>query len=394
MRAVGIIAEYNPFHNGHYYHLNQSKKAANADVVVCVMSGDFVQRGEPAIIDKFSRTQMALQGGADLVVMLPFAYSCQSAEIFAYGSVHLVNKLACSTISFGCEDDDTEKLHRAAKILTEENAHFHSSLKKHLSLGRSFAKSRQLAVEEIDPQAANLLSSPNNILAVEYMKQILLHNYPITPIAIKRCGSNHNTRQTNNFIASASFIREELHNGLINIKKYIPSFVYEALLHQTFNDMENYRDILYQNLLITTAEHLCSFPDISPGLANKFLNNLKDFISLSDYSELLYDKHHARSRISRSFCHILTNFNISYDVLKDNPVPYIRILGFNETGREYLHLIKGKEQFVSNTYNYYIHAQGYAKKIFSYDLTASDIFQLGLNKHKGIDYKQTPIYYK
>jgi predicted nucleotidyltransferase len=394
MKAVGIVAEYNPFHNGHYYHLSQSKKVSGADVAICVISGDFVQRGEPAMIDKFTRTQMALKGGADLIIMLPFAYSCQSAEIFAYGAVYLLNKLACGVISFGCENDDIKTLYKAAKIVSEENEDFKTILKKHLSSGRSFAKSRQLTVEQMVPESVDLLGSPNNILAIEYIKQIISNNYPITPLAIRRCGSNHNTKETDETYASASYIREMIKNKDSATKKYVPSFVYDFIKCRPLNELENYKGILYQNLLIKSIEQLCSYPDVSEDLANRLFNNFKDFLPLAKYIDCVYNKHHTKSRISRSLCHILTDFNIPYDTIKKYPVPYVRILGFNEKGKQYLHSIKDNENFISNVYDYYKHCNGYAKQIFDYDLTASDVFQLNFHSGKGIDYRTAPIYYK
>jgi len=271
---------------------------------------------------------------------------------------------------------------------------FKTLLKKHLSSGRSFAKARQLAAEAMNSELFDLLNSPNNILAIEYIKQIIINNYSITPLAIKRRGSNHNSKESGKTFASASYIREMIKNKDNAAKKYMPFFIYECLESQSFNELKKYKDILYQNILIHSPEQLCSYPDISKDLANRLLNNFRHFLPLSEFIDCLYDKHHTKSRINRSLCHILTGFNISYDILKEYPVPYVRILGFNKKGQQYLHLIKNNINSVSNVYNYHKHCKGFAKQIFDYDLLASDIFQLGIHGSKGIDYRNTPIYYR
>lgn len=393
MISAGIVCEYNPFHNGHYYHLNKTRHHANADVVICVLSGDFVQRGEVAICDKFSRTQMALSAGADLIVMLPYAYSCSGAEIFAYGAVNILNQLSCDYISFGCEDDNLQNLYKTAEILSHEEKDFKDSLKNHLSQGRSYAKSRQLAAEEYSPELNDILSSPNNILAVEYLKQIIINNYSIKPIAVKRIGANHNSPRSEYDFVSASNIRQMLKENDCRYTNFVPSFVTDILENKPFNDIENYKNIIYQNLLTNTSEKLCSYPDISLSLANKIINNFREFISIYDFIDKMSDKHHAKARISRSLCHIICGFDISYSELKSSPVPYIRILGFNESGRKYLNSLKNNNSFVSNTYNFYASSSDFAKRMFSYDLVASDLYQLGTGGPKAVDFRTVPIYF-
>lgn len=392
MISAGIVCEYNPFHNGHFYHLNKTKALTGADIIICVISGDFVQRGEVALCDKFSRTQMALSAGADIIVMLPFAYSCSGAEIFAYGAVNILNLLSCDYISFGCEDDDLQKLYKTAKILSSEETAFKDSLKNHLSQGRSYAKSRQLAAEQSFPELNDVLCSPNNILAVEYLKQIIINNYPIKPKSVKRVGAQHNSAKSDSTFASASQIRQMLKENDNSYVKFMPSFAVDILKDKPINDIENYRNIIYQNLLISAAEKLSSYPDISVSLANKIINNFNDFSSISDFIDKMSDKHHAKARISRSLCHMIAGFDISYSELKSRAVPYMRILGFNQNGRKYLNLIKDNINIVSNTYDFYNSSSGFAKRIFNYDLTASDLYQLGIGASKGVDFRTIPFY--
>ena len=393
MISAGIVAEYNPFHNGHYYHLNKTKTQTGADVTICVLSGDFVQRGEVSICNKFLRTQMALSAGADLIVMLPYAYSCAGAEIFAYGAVNILNQLSCNYISFGCEDDNLQKLLKAAEILSFEEKDFKDSLKAHLSQGRSYAKSRQLAAEEASPELNEILCSPNNILAVEYLKQIIINNYPIKPQAVKRVGAHHNCLQSHSVFASASQIRQMLKAKDSGYVSYVPDFTADMLKDIKINDIENYKNIIYQNLLISTSEKLSAYPDMSLSLANKIINNFNEYTSVSDFIDKMSDKHHTKTRISRSLCHMICGFDISYGELKSRPVPYIRILGFNQNGRKYLSLIKDNKNIVSNTNDFYNSSDGFTKHIFSFDLIASDLFNLGIGAPKGIDYKTVPIYF-
>lgn len=393
MLSAGIVAEYNPFHNGHYYHLNKTKTQTGADVIICVLSGDFVQRGEVALCNKFLRTQMALSAGADLIVMLPYAYSCSGAEIFAYGAVNILNQLSCDYISFGCEDDNLQKLLKAAEILSFEEENFKDSLKNHLSQGRSYAKSRQLAAEEYSPELNEILCSPNNILAVEYLKQIIINNYPIKPNAVKRVGADHNSIKPDSVFASASQIRQMLKAEDNTYTNYVPYFTADILKDIKINDIENYKNIIYQNLLIRDAGKLSSYPDISISLANKIMNNFNEYTSISDLIDKMSDKHHAKARISRSLCHMICGFDISYGEIKSRPVPYIRILGFNQNGRKYLSQIKENKNIVSNTYDFYSSSSGFAKQLFSFDLIASDLFNLGNCAPKGVDYKTVPIYF-
>jgi len=394
MKAAGIVAEYNPFHNGHYYHLKKTLSLSDAKVIVCVMSGDFVQRGEVALYDKFARTQMALKAGADLVVMLPFAYSAQSAELFAYGAVNILSQLSCDYISFGCETDNLKQLKKAAQILSFENKNYKEALFNNLSQGRSYAKSRQLALNEIDPDISYLLNSPNNILAIEYIKQIILNNYDIMPLPIKRLGSEHNSVNSHKHFASASLIRELIKSSDDNFITFIPSFVYDILRTGPQNDIENYKNIIYQNLILSSSESLKSYPDISHSLANKMLNTFKSFKSISDFVDDVSDKHHTKTRILRSLCHIMVGFDMPYHELKSRAVPYIRILGFNENGRNYLSKIKHQTNLVSNTYDYYKNCRGFDRDIFNYDLRAGDIYNLGTGGQKGLDYQTMPIYFK
>jgi len=216
MNTVGIISEYNPFHNGHKYHIQAAKEACNADYSVCIMSGSFVQRGEPAIFDKWSRAKMAVLNGADLVVELPVVYACQPAEIFALGSVKILNSMGfVNYICFGSELGDTEALQRLAKLLHNEPEAFKLILKNQLEQGISYPKAISAALSSYiggdDAVITNdILRNPNNVLGIEYIKALMTLKSSIKPVAVKRIASDYNDIGIAGGIASATAVRYEI----------------------------------------------------------------------------------------------------------------------------------------------------------------------------------------
>ena len=232
MKVIGLITEYNPFHFGHLYHLEKSKKLTGADYSIAIMSGSFVQRGEPSLIDKWTKAKMAIDNGVDLVIELPFIFSSQTAELFAYGSIVLLHKLnIIDYISFGSELDDIDYLKTIADILVEEPSYYKQRLKKYLNMGYSFPVSRSNALEDYfskfhieNPEnIKNNLKMSNNILAIEYLKSLKIIDSSIKPITIKRIGSSYNEYKLNHRIASATGIRNSILNSNIDsIKDYTP----------------------------------------------------------------------------------------------------------------------------------------------------------------------------
>ena len=213
--VLGIISEYNPFHNGHMHHLQECKKNTKCDGVICIMSGNFMQRGGPAIIDKWKRAQMAIENGVDLVIELPTYYAVSSAEFFAYGSVSILNSLEIvNNLFFGSECGDIKSLTKIAQTLVEEPWEFKEILKRNINSGLTFAKARELALIEFtnDNYIENIISSSNNILGIEYIKAILKLNSPIVPFTLKREGSSYNDKLLSTSFSSATSIREALKN--------------------------------------------------------------------------------------------------------------------------------------------------------------------------------------
>lgn len=351
MKTVGIIAEYNPLHNGHIYHIEQSKRLTGADCVIAVMSGDFVQRGAPAIADKFLRAECALSCGADLVIELPTVYALSGAEIFAAGAVSLFNGLdKIDYISFGAESDNLQDLTGLAALLADETEEYQSILKSHLAKGIGFPAARSLAVTELtgNPAYASILESPNNILAVEYLKALIRTDSHITPIAIRRAGSGYHDLTADSRYPSASAVRNILcRDGIDAVSGLMPHRAYEVLntaYSQGFpTDVRDFESLINYSIL-QNISRLEDFYDITPSLANKIraayaADRQPSFNSLING---IKSRELTHTRICRSIMHILLDIKQSDadGLISSGCLVYARILGFTDTGREFLSLIK------------------------------------------------------
>ena len=280
MNITGIITEYNPFHNGHKFHLEEAKKQTNCDGVICIMSGNFVQRGGPAIVDKWQRTEMALNNGVDLIIELPTFYAVSSAEFFAKGAVSILNSLGVvDNIFFGSECGDSKKLLEIAKVLVSEDSDFQNLLKRNLSLGLTFAKSREKSLIEYlnDEDINNIVTSSNNILGIEYIKAILKLGSSINPVTLRREGSNYNDKEISTSFSSATSIREILKSSspIENIKNLIPLESYEIfskLQEENYDfifDEEMFKYIKYK--IQTNCINFNNLYEITEGLENKII---------------------------------------------------------------------------------------------------------------------------
>jgi predicted nucleotidyltransferase len=349
MKIVGLITEYNPFHNGHLHHIISAKKLTGADYVVVVMSGNFLQRGTPAIIDKYSRTHMALACGADLVVELPCVFATSSAESFAAGAVSILNKMGCiDYLCFGSEYGDITVLRSIAEILVNEPKEFKLYLKNYLKEGHAFPIARKKALLDYEfdinvttKELDHILSEPNNILAIEYIKAILKQNSLIEPITIKRVVSGYHDTSINDTICSASAIRTALKsNGLDSFKEQVPKSVYDILVNEynkTFPIyLNDFSSLLKYSLLLKNSKPLSSYLDVSTALSNTIANNLTNFKSFEDFADQLKSKQYTHTRITRSLLHIL--LNIENEKI-DDYAHYIRILGFKKVSSQLLTLI-------------------------------------------------------
>lgn len=365
MKAVGLVTEYNPFHNGHLYHLNKAMELTGADISVAVMSGDFVQRGELAVLDKYTRASMALNSGVNLVVELPVNYAVSSAESFAAGALKVLNYIKADSIAFGSESGDIEKLSKLAHILCDNEDTLYKEISKYIANGISYAAARQKVVEKLtDKDTAAMLTSSNNILAVEYLKAIIKNNYAIKPYTVQRQGDAYNDTDIRSDYASATALRGNLKAD--NISKYIPvkaglilssntNYIYpdditEALFTRLL-------DILFassydKNVFI---ENVMQYPDVSKEIAGRLYKSAMDMItravpqgsgskcdgvfSFGSLCEHIKTKEVPLSRIKRVLVRITLGLDKKH-MQKYTDEPYIRVLGFDKKGQEYLSYIR------------------------------------------------------
>lgn len=355
MKTVGLITEYNPFHNGHLYHLQQAKKRTGADYAVVVMSGDFVQRGEPALMDKYARTRMALLGGADLIIELPAVYSTGSAEYFAAGAVSILDRLGIvDTLCFGCETSNLNVLGTVAALLAEEPEEFVLPLKEALKEGLSYPKARSLALckalrsmgqpEEFITLCREALNTPNNILGIEYLKALIRLDSPILPVPIKRVVSGYHDEQlsAHSGISSATAIRGLLREGkkmaaAASLPGHVPAFVYDWMKDAFGRAFPIYPDAvslpLHCRLLTESFETLLSYQDMSEDLAAKIEKQLEGYESFSSFISALNTRDMTGTRLSRTLLHVLLGIRKD-DVtafMANGITGYARILGFRKT---------------------------------------------------------------
>lgn len=356
MKISAIISEYNPIHKGHVHHIKRTKELADSDAIICIMSGNYVQRGIPAIIDKWNRTKAALECGADLILELPVVYSLSSAEFFAQGAVSLLNSLGViDSISFGSEIGDINFIMKIANVLLKEPNEFKLKLKLNLDKGYAYPKARGLALidyftETLDMSNKNLsesLSSSNNILGIEYCKSLLRLNSSITPYTIKREGSTYNDKDLNNIFSSATSIRKYIkdNKNIDELRNHMPDKSYELLKGLRNADYP----FVFESLMLpfikykyfNHKESLINLPDVSEGLHNRIYEGLLNENSYEGLIEKIKSKRYTYTRISRILCQYFVGFdNYPTNELRSQPSPYCRILGFNKEGMKVLKHIK------------------------------------------------------
>ena len=339
--VIGLIVEYNPFHNGHLHHIQEIDRLFEDNIKIAVMSGDFVQRGEPSLINKFEKTKIALSQGIDIVIELPAFYSTQSAEIFAKGSVNLLNKLSCSHIVFGSESNDLDKLKRIATIsLTKE---FELSLREFLAEGFSYptAFSKALFDEKL---------GSNDILAMEYLKAIKVINPKIEACSIKREKTGYYDDEKDNF-SSATYIRkilldcnEKKEDKLNKIKNLVPEFSYKILEKNfgVFSCLSDFYDLIKYNIIKNYSE-LKNIQDLEVGLENRLYKYSLENLSFENFFNEVLTKRITISRLQRILLHSLFGLTKTITEKIKNEVPFVKILGFSERGQEYLNYLKKSE---------------------------------------------------
>lgn len=414
MKAVGLVTEYNPFHNGHLYHLNKAMELTGADISVAVMSGDFVQRGELAVLDKYTRTSMALNSGVNLVVELPVNYAVSSAESFAAGALKVLDYVKADSIAFGSESGDIERLSKLAHILCDNEDTLYKEISKYTANGISYAAARQKVVEKLtDKDTAALLTSSNNILAVEYLKAIIKNNYAIKPYTVQRQGDSYNDTDIRSEYASATALRENLKAD--NISEYIPVKAGLILSSNTnYIYPDDITEALFTRLLDlffasnydknVFIEIVMQYPDVSKEIAGRLYKSAMDMItrtvpqgaeskdngafSFGSLCEHIKTKEVPLSRIKRALVRITLGLDKKHMEKYANE-PYIRVLGFDKKGQEYLSYIRKTVEvpLITKTADY--------KEMLLDDIHAANIYNMIVAGKYGVkelgDYVRGPV---
>lgn len=344
MKACGLIVEYNPFHNGHLYHVNEAKETTQADCMIAVMSGSFLQRGEPAIIDKFHRTKAALKSGVDLLVELPYAYAVQSSRYFAKGALLTLDALQTKYVCFGSESGDINQFYKGVEQRQNKKELYDETIQTFLQSGLSYPLASQQAYEAIGISELDLFQ-PNNILGFSYVNTIVEENLPIKARTIKRKSSHYHDNKIESSIASATSIRRELTDGQLSSKAM------NALPEATVQQLENYREkasiwhdweqyfpLLYYRITTMTREELANIHGVDEGIEGRLINTIYDVHSFAELIKKMKTKRYTYVRLQRMFTHILTNTTKEQiaHFFSRATLPYVRLLGMTKRGQQYL----------------------------------------------------------
>ncbi|MBY6036207.1 nucleotidyltransferase [Fictibacillus nanhaiensis] len=348
MKATGVVVEYNPFHNGHYYHLQETKKVTDADCVIAVMSGNFLQRGEPALLSKWSRSKMALLGGADLVIELPYAFATSHAPRFAFGSIFLLQAVGAQSFCFGSESGDIGIFNETYDALSNQNEAYQAHVRDFMNQGLSYPSATSKAYELLETPHLLDLSRPNNILGFEYIRSSRELGSKLKPLTIKRKNADyHDMMLGKGDIASATAIREAVFSeDLSKAESYMPSYTYNILAQKqqengTLLNWERFYPLLRYQLLSSSPSDLNSYYEVEEGLEYRMIDAMKKSNSFYSFMTLLKTKRYTWTRLQRACLHVLNKIRKDdmFGIL-ENPPAYIRVLGMTETGKQYLGTVK------------------------------------------------------
>ena len=344
--VLGIIAEYNPFHNGHLYHLEEAKQRSGCNYSICVMTGNFAQRGGTSLINKWTKTEMALAGGIDLVLELPTIYSVSSAENFAEGAVKVLNTTGIVTnLAFGMESNDLSSLNNIANVLYQEPREYVTMLNHELSRGNSFPKARESAImmylNDIK-RYANILSGSNNILAIEYLKALKKTKSDMMPLGVQRKKVFYNDDKIVDDFASASAIRKLVQlQQFDDIRRVMPKECYMLLREEMKRgnlvfDLRKYETIILYNLRKMTIRDIANIPDVSEGLEYNIKEAAENCNTIRDFIDMVKTKRYTQTRIQRILVYALLGIDRKMMDLSRKVIPYLRVLGCNDKGKELL----------------------------------------------------------
>ena len=402
MKAIGIVVEYNPFHNGHLYHIARSKQETDAKYVIAVISGNFVQRGNTSIVNKWTKARMALLNGVDLVIELPTVYSISSAENFAEGAIKILNSLGIvDTLSFGMEANDIATLNNIANVLYNEPKDYVTILSHELKKGNSYPKARENALlmylNDIK-RYANVLSGSNNILGIEYLKAMRKTKSTITPIGIKREKVLYNDKYIVDEFASATAIRKMLMTKELNdISKVMPRNSYLLLGEELKKghyviDLSRFEKEIIFTLRKMTSEEIAKLPDVSEGLEHSIKNAADSCNTLNELINIVKTKRFTQTRIQRILLYALLGIDKRLMEISKKHTPYVRVLGFNNKGKELisemmhlnpkLNVVTSVKKYIDTVANKSL------KEMLEKDILATNIYTLGYysDSYSNLDY--------
>ncbi len=401
MRATGVVVEHNPFHNGHLYHIKESRKNTGADVVIAVMSGNFLQRGEPALVDKWSRTKMALQGGVDIVIELPYVFATAQASDFAKGSIALLEAAGCTDFCFGSEQGSIEPFINTYDLITSQQESYQQSINQFMKTGMSYPKALNEAYADLIKgynQPFVDLSQPNNILGYHYIEAAYHLQASIQPVTIQRIVSGyHDDVLPGQSIASATGIRKVIFNdqGISDLTPLLPKASLQNIVEWqsnigSFGSWQHFYPYLRFQIIRSSIEQLASYAEVTEGIEYLLKEAAQKSNTFETFMEVVKSKRYTWTRIQRMLTHIYTGF--TWDDLKQASSPtYLRLLGMTEMGQRYLNEHK------KNLSLPLVSRVGAVKdSMLSHDIKATDLYTLGIQSHAfnqpiGRDYRQPPI---
>lgn len=411
-KVLGIVAEYNPFHNGHFYHMQESKKITEADSCICVISGNFTQRGEPSIVNKWAKTYMALCCGADLVIELPTIYSISSAENFASGAIKIFDSLKIVTdISFGAECNDLATLNNIANVFYSEPANYKTILNHELKRGLSYPMARENAVlmylNDIK-RYANVLSNSNNILAIEYLKALKQQKSMIQLNIVPRKNVYYNDQKIVDDFASATAIRKlMLNREYAEVRKVVPRSTYQIIGEEYKKNhiilgIKKYEKELIYALRVMPIEEIQNLPDVNEGLEFAIKKAASETNNIEELIEKVKSKRYTQTRIQRILLYVL--LGITKKDMEDSKkmVPYVRVLGFNSRGKILISEIMNQNPklnmitSVGKYVNKKMPKNKQLTRMLDLDINATNIYTLGYGGESkaNLDYTQNMIIIK
>ena len=331
MKSVGIIAEYNPFHNGHLYQLNKVKEMFPDAVIVLILGGNFLQRGEPSLIDKWTKSEIAIQSGIDIVVELPFPFASQSADIFAHGAISLLQELQVDKLVFGSESNDIETL----QLLVDtqlEHPEYNTLVSIYLKAGYNYPTALSMALFDLTGEKRN---TPNDLLGISYIKEIKRQHSKIIPVAIQRTNQYHNPNLENDISSATSIRRAVVSNQ--DVSNVVPNITLSHLKHDKLHFLDDYFPFLKYKIM--TCKDLSIYQTVDEGIEHRIQQKIQNATCFEELVQNIKTKRYTYNKIQRMLIHILCDFT-KEEAKKMQEIPYIRILDFSKRGRQYLNNIK------------------------------------------------------